>query len=55
MKFKNLLFISTSLLIFGACSSDDLQIDVPDTDTEQPEEEEEEQVPGMVLLKHSIL
>ncbi|MGS0528237.1 Kelch repeat-containing protein [Zobellia nedashkovskayae] len=48
MKFKNLLFISTSLLIFGACSSDDLQIDVPDTDTEQPEGEdpEEEQVPG---------
>jgi len=40
MKFKNLLFISTSLLIFGACSSDDLEVDVPETDTEQPEEEQ---------------
>ncbi len=40
MKFKNLLLVSASLAIFGACSDDDLQIDIPETDTEQPDEEQ---------------
>ncbi|MDO6517926.1 Kelch repeat-containing protein [Zobellia uliginosa] len=49
MKFKDFFLICLSLVIFNACSDDDVQIDSPEEDTGQPQEEvpnEEEEGSG---------